>query len=629
MLQEMRKYTTSWGSSIFLFLLAGSFAAWGINDVFRPATPDTVATVGGTDISVAEFQRQYQLRIRELGRMRNEPITPEVARSMGIGSALLDTLTAQTALDNLAKHLSLGVADAEVISQIKQVRAFNGPLGGFDKQTFEQKIAEQGFNEQSFMAEARRILVQQQLTLPLMESFQTPGDYVAALMSAESETRAVEYVILTPAMLPPTAPPSDAVLNAYVKAHTARYSTPEYRDVTFAYIDPSDVMSQVSVTPAQIKQVYDAKSSTYNVPESRDVEQLSFKTEADARAARTKIAAGQSFAEVVSSLGKKESDTSIGTVTPQDLPDARGKAAFAIPKDGTTEPVQTGLGWFLLHVTSITPGKTTTLDEATPDIRKTLMAQTAGAKIADIMNAAQDSLGTGAEIQEVASKSGMHFAHVSAMDQRGLDPNGKPVASPNDPQFRAEAFKAEIGDIGDPEQSKSGLAFVIKVNGVTPPKLKPLDSIRAQVLADWTADQQVTQLKARAQKLAEEASAAHAMSLVSEALDTKTQQSGALQRGTHDDTFSAELVSAIFDTAPGQATSGPLGKGQGYVIARVTGVHHEPVDGRSIAARSASLGLAQQMSNDVAFAAASAAKTKQGVKLHQDVVNGIVGGENS
>jgi peptidyl-prolyl cis-trans isomerase D len=629
MLQEMRQYTKSWLSWLFVAPLVVSFAAWGINDVFRPATPDTVATVGSTDISVGEFQRQYQLRIRELGRMRNEPVTPDQARALGVGSALLETLTAQTALDNLARQLNLGVSDPVVISQIKQVRAFTGPLGTFDKQTFEQKIAEQGFNEQSFMIEARRILVQQQLTLPLMESFQTPGSYVAALISTEAESRAVEYVVLTPAMVPTVAPPGDAVLSAYLKAHAAKYSTPEYRDVTFAYITPADVMNQVSVTPAQIKQVYDANSSTYNVPESRDLDQLSFKNGADAQAALTKIAGGQSFVQVAASLGKKESDTSIGTVTQQDLPDARGPAAFALPKDGTTQAIQTPSGWFLLHVTNITPGKLTTLDQATPDIRKTLLDRTAAAKVSDITNAAQDAIGTGAEIQEIAAKSGMHSAHVGAMDRNGLGPDGKAIAAPTDDQFRTEVFKAEIGDIGDPEVAKSGLAFVIKVDGVTPPRVKSLDSIRSQVLADWTAEQQVAQLKARAQNLAAEATAAHNMSLVSEALGAKVQQSPGLLRTAHDDMFSSSLISSIFDAAPGAAISGPLGKGEGYVIARVTGIHHEPIDPRSTAARSAGLDFAQQMSNDVAFAAAGAAKDKQGVKVHQDAVNSIVGNENS
>lgn len=627
MLQEMRQYTKSWLSWIFVIPLVLSFAAWGINDVFRPATHDNVATVGGTDVSQAEFERQYRLRVRELSMRNNEPLTPDAARAMGLGKILLDDVTSQAALDNLASQLGLGVSDAEVTNQIRGMREFAGPLGNFDKQTFDQKVAEQGYTEQGFVAYAHQVLAQQQLVVPVQATFQAPGDYLLALIATETEERAVEFVMLAPAMLPQLTPPSDAVLTSYLRAHPNQFSTPEYRDVTFAYIAPEDVMGQVSVTPEQIKQQYDANISTYVVPERRDLEQLSFSSEAQARAARTKIDAGQTFAEVATSLGKKPADIAIGTLTQKDLPDARGPAAFGLQPNGVTQPIQTTFGWFLLHVTKITQGKTTTLEEAAADIRKSLLAQTAGAKIADMMNACQDELSHGAEIQEAAQKSGMHYAHVPAMDRNGLDPEGKPTVGPNNDEFRSEAFKKEIGEYGDPEQAKNGLAFVIKVNGATPPKLKPLDSVRAQVLAAWTAEQQATQLRAKAQSLAAEANKQQDLSSIGRAIGAKVSESPALSRGTSNATFSKTLVQAIFDTAPGGTTIGPLGDGKGYVIARVTGVRHTNLDPRIL--QRAQIGLSEQMGQDVALTLAAAAKTKQGVTIHPEVVDRVVGGESS
>src|SRR5262249_20807948 len=151
----------------------------------------------------------------------------------------------------------------------------------------------------------------------------------------------------------------------------------------------------------------------------------------------------------------------------------------------------------------------------------TLIAQTAGAKIADIMNACQDELSHGAEIQEAAQKSGMRYAHVPAIDRNGLDPEGKPTVAPNNDEFRSEVFKKEIGEYGDPEQAKNGLGFVIKVNGATPPKLKPLESVRAQVLAAWTSEQQAGQLRAKAQSLAAEVGQQQDLSSVAQGLGAK------------------------------------------------------------------------------------------------------------
>jgi len=629
MLQQMRQYTKSWLAWIFVIPLAVSFIAWGINDVFRPATPDTAATVGGTDISYQKFQQQYQLAMRALGERRGQVITPDQARAMGLGKAVLDEATGEAALANVASRMGLTISDAEVTAQIRGMREFAGPLGAFDKSTFDQRITQLGFTEQGFLDQIRQDMERQQLEIPVQAAFGVPGQYVAALIASESEQRAVKYFVIAPSALPPVTPPSDAVLQAFLQSHANQFSTPEYRDVTFAYIAPEDVMNDVSVMPEQVKAQYDANLSKYVVPEQRELEQLSFNSEADATSARKKLDGGMSFDQLVASLGKRPADVSIGTLAQKDLPDARGAAAFALPEGATTAPIHTTFGWYLLHVSKVVAGKSTSLADATPEIRKSLMQQSAAAKIADMMNAAQDSLGTGAEIQEVAAKSGMKYAHIPAMDRNGLGPDGKPVTAPNDDQFRSEVFKSEVGEYGDPEQSKSGLAFVIKINGVTPPKLKPLAEVRDEVLAAWTAGQQARALGAKAQSIADSVHDEASLERAAHSVNATPQSSPALTRRTADATFSPAFVRNAFDAMPGGAAIGPTADGKSYVVALVTGVRHTNVLPSTPLFQMARERAAGQMGADVAQAMAEAAKSEQGVTVHADVVNRVVGGENS
>ena len=63
-------------------------------------------------------------------------------------------------------------------------------------------------------------------------------------------------------------------------------------------IAPGDVTGQVTVTDAQIQQDYDAHKATYVVPEKRDIQQIEFKTETEAKAARAQIDNGKSFDEL-------------------------------------------------------------------------------------------------------------------------------------------------------------------------------------------------------------------------------------------------------------------------------------------------------------------------------------------
>src|SRR3954470_4855368 len=91
------------------------------------------------------------------------------------------------------------------------------------------------------------------------------------------------------------------------------------------------------------------------------------------------------------------------------------------------------------------------------------------------------------DLDAAAKKANMKFGHVAAMDSKGLTPEGTPAEVPSDPEFLAAVFKADAGADNDPVSAKSGAYYVVRVNGTTPPKLKPLEQVRADATAQWLA----------------------------------------------------------------------------------------------------------------------------------------------
>ena len=68
MMQGIRKAGQSWLGKIvvavlFSFLIL-SFAVWGIGDMLRGATRQTVASVGSTEISAVAFRDAYQQELQ-------------------------------------------------------------------------------------------------------------------------------------------------------------------------------------------------------------------------------------------------------------------------------------------------------------------------------------------------------------------------------------------------------------------------------------------------------------------------------------------------------------------------------------------------------------------------------------
>jgi peptidyl-prolyl cis-trans isomerase D len=626
MLQKLRQYSKSWISNVFLGLLSLAFVSWGVGDILQGRTDTSVVKVGSTAVDQSEFQRDYNNYLRNLGAQQGVTITPEMAKRAHIGDQLLQQTVLFTALDNVAKRLGLTAADATVTTRIRSMQQFAGLNGAFDRATFEQAISRYNYTEKSFLELIRSDFIRAQLENAVEGGFVLPSGYARMLLAYTTEMRAADYVVVSDASLKPIAPPPDAVLQAYIKAHASGYSTPEYRDVTFAKLAPEDVKGTLTASEAQIRQAYDNRKSRYVVDEKRAVERLTFPSQKEAEAAHAKIAAGQSFENAAKARGFSQKDIDLGEIVAKDLDPSEAKSVFALKQGGVSEAVKSTFGWNIYHVSRIVAGSTKTIDQVREELTGLVLDELARAKLDDASNAYTDAMTAGLSLAEAAAKAGMKISHATAVDRDGLTPDGTKAAAPDDAEFRELVFKAEVGEEGDPVLSKAGALYVLQVNGVVPPKLRPLAQVREKALAAWTAEQRTIQLKARAVALTAQATREKSLDGVAKAVGATVQHSKVLTRRAGAGPFSDTLLEAFFDAAPGAAVFGqPAGNGQGYVVARVTAVAHRlPPEKSPEFARAVSV-FSRSVGSDVTTSFAYAARDRQGVKINQKMLDSVIG----
>jgi peptidyl-prolyl cis-trans isomerase D len=630
MLQAMRKYTKSWVASLFLGVLALSFGVWGIADIFRGGGEDSVATVGGVKIPVAYYQQNYRNLSRQAAQNGGE-LSP--AQQKALGKTALEGVIDQTAIDNQVRRYGLTVTDDTVSARIRAIPAFVGPLGTFDHSQFLRAIDSIGYDEQSFVAAMRSDIARNQLLGATAVAMELPPGYAQGFFNYLNQVRAASYVTVPVSAAGAAPKPDDAALLAYMKAHEAQFSTPEFRDASFAWISPEDVMGQIKISDDQLKQQYELQKAQYVIPEKRALEQITFADLASAKAAKAKIASGTSFEDLAKQRGLKPEDIQIGTLSKEDLAE-RGAAVFALPQGGVTDPLKAPVGYALIHVVSITPGSNKSFDAVKDDLRKQIGQQLAQSKIGDISNAYIDESSRGQTLEEAAKKVGMHASRVTAVDAKGNTRGGTKAQMPSDPELLQQIFKAEAGEEGDPFQAKSGVTYVVKVEGVTPPKLKPLDQVRGEVTAAWQAEQQSKRLASVAKGLAAKATAQRSLTAVAAQVGGSVQQTGALRRplaGRPDQGGALPLPRAlreqIFNVPVGQAVFGPTPDGNGYIVALVTGVRNPPANLlRPAQLKQFGARIAQEMNTDFAQTMAKAARTKEGVQINQKTVDRVLGG---
>ena len=220
----------------------------------------------------------------------------------------------------------------------------------------------------------------------------------------------------------------------------------------------------------------------------------------------------------------------------------------------------------------------------------------------------------------------MKPGHVAAIDSSGKTPDGSPAAAPQDPEFLAQTFRAEVGEDSDPFPVKSGHYYAIKVNGQTPPKLKSLEAVRADAIAVWTAAQRTRLLTERAAQLAAQATKENSLNGVAAAVKVTVQHSPAITRNTDDAMFSAATVQKLFDAKAGGIVSGPQGLSGNFIIAKVTGIMHPRILPGSPGFAQGAQQIGQTISGDFSLALANAARAAQGVTVNQKLVDSAIGG---
>jgi peptidyl-prolyl cis-trans isomerase D len=627
MLQQLRTASKSWVASVIIGVLVLAFALWGVADIFRGGGDVVVATVGGTDISATDYDQQLRNQIRSLSTQTQNQITMEQAKAIGLDRNVLDQIISRTALDEEANRLGLTASQKTVVAQIQSNPGFRGTDGAFDPNLFARALQDNGLSEQGFVALTGKDIAREQLLDAVADGIAAPPGLTRILYNYANETRTVQYIAVTPQDAGVVPEPAEADLAAYHKAHAQQFSSPEYRSLDYVQIGPDQVSGEIQISDADMKAQYDAHRIDYQKPEQREVQQISFPDKAAADAAAAKIKSGMDFLNVAHERGLKDQDLTLGTFAAggAGMDPKLSQAVFAVPDGGVTPPVQGPFGWVILRTAKVIPGENKTFDEVKDQIKADLIKARAGAKVTDIANAFEDLRGSGTALAQAAAKQGLMVHHVQAVDRQGQTPEKTKADIPKEPQFLDQAFRTETGEESDLFQAEDGQYFAVKVTGITPPTVKPLDSVREEVKEGWLNDERNKLLQTKIRQLVADAGKSGNIEAAGKAVGHAPVMSMPLKRGQTSDVFSMELINQIFAKPPQSIVNGPAGKGNGIIIAKIASASDPEADVTSAEYTNFRKAAAQQLGEGLIDSVAAAARQSAGVNIHQATLQRTLG----
>ncbi len=502
MLDTFRRHSQHWIIKILFALLILSFGVWGIGDVIRLRVASQPAiTVGKMEVPARAVVDDFRRQADRLITMSRGKITLEQARQMGILDTTIQQIVDRGLLDQEAARLKLAVDVGTLRAVIAADPAFQNNLHQFDKTRYETVLERAGLSERSFLADERASILRSNLFEAVGGGVVAPASAADPLYRYVYEQRVAETITYSPAAMPAPAQPDDQTLEAYYKSHQARFMAPELRGGTIALLRPADVSGDIHPSDQDIERSYQLRQDEFHQPAKRGLQLVTLASEGKAQAFMAAIKGGQSFAALAKA--DKLDVVDLGALVKSAAPNTEiANAAFGTDQTGVVGPVQSPLGWHVVNVTSVTPGKDQPLSDVRAKIVQDLVKAEAINRMYPLSNDMEDKIGAGAAVEDAATASGVKPIKIAAVDADGNGPDGNPLPTALPAAVLQKMFSTAKGDTTDVEKLDDDAGYyVLRVDQITPPAVRPFALIKNKVAAAWSLDQR----EQAARKLAEAA----------------------------------------------------------------------------------------------------------------------------
>ena len=571
MLNALRKQAGSWVVKALLLLLVLSFAVWGIGDVFFGGLQNpAVATVGDAEVSSDELARSFNQSVRSLQQRFGPQFDREQAVQLGIMQQALQELVGQRLLDLRTREMDLTVADSTLRNLVTADPVFQ-IAGRFDRSRFEQLLLANGLTEEGYLASLRQDVVRGTLTDGVTAAVTVPDALVGALYRHRNEKRRGRFVLVETTSIEDVPEPSEEDLQAYHDANQDRFTAPEYRGLTFITLEPEDLIDEVAISDDRIAAEYQDRIDSYRTPERRKVTQLLASDRDTIDAAVRRLEEGETTAEVAEAMKDQGiSLDDLGSITRNDLPASIAAAVFEQPEAEIGAPVESPFGWHLFEITEVEPEEVVPLTEVRDGLAEELALVEARDRLPAFANQLDDELAAGVSLDEAAATLGLSALKLEAVDREGRGPDGRSLEDmPPWPEFLATVAATPEGETSLLEETGLGTFFVVTVNSVTSPRLKPVEEVRDALAAAWQAEQRRDLAKVRAEELLARTDEVTSLDQLSEELPTTAiEPVTRSDRGTGQG-ISPGIVQALFSGDPGTVAGNVIETPTGFAIVAI------------------------------------------------------------
>lgn len=625
MLTFLRKFAKSPAAVVLFGLLLISFAVFGISDVFQAGpTRDAVVQAGSRTVSGAQFKQTFDNYRKGLEQQnQGQPVTQEEAVAQGRDRGLVENLAYTESFAALVTKLGLRPSDEQVIEEIRKATAFFDPISGrFERTIYQQKLQENGLTEPQFETLLRDDIAQNQLVSALAAGLTAPRAYAAVLSTVAREGRNIQWFAVQPGMAPAVTPPTDAQLQAFIRANTQAFTKPETRNITVAAFSADSIAPTLQINQADVQKRFDFEKDSLSTPERRTVIQIPAKTAAAANDAVARLRRGEDPAAVARAGGVQPV---VYTDAPKTAVNDRvvADAAFAMAAGEVRGPIQGALGLAVVKVEKVTPGVVATLEGARSRIEAEVLRDAAVEKVYEQVKKYEDARSGGASLAEAAKTVGVSLITIPvAITAQGTTVDGQQGNFP--PPMLKAAFELPQGGESEVQDAGQGEYYAVRVDKVNPSALATLAEARGPATQGYMMSELGKRMTAMAEALAARIRKGEAVDAVGRGAGATPTRVADLRRDGAGQTLTQAVLGAVFAAKSGETVVVP-DEQLGVVVAKVEAVVAGDPAELAPAVAQQTVALRTTLFNDLGYAARNSARDAIKPKVDYDRARAALG----
>src|SRR5436309_247504 len=498
----------------------------GGTSVFGSNTPQKgiVASVGGQDVTTLEVQKQARQMVQQ-----------QFPRG-GAQANMLMPFFAQRAADNLinekvilseANRMGLRVTDNEVREELEHgpYAATFFPGGKFiGEEEYKNLLSSHDLTPPQFEHFVANGILERKLEKLIASSAAITDTEVRQQFEKENTKIKFDYAVIKKDDVLKTLHPADAELKAFYDRNKQTYvnSIPEKRQLKYVVLDNTKMLAQTQVTQQNLASYYDQHRDEYRVPEQVNVRHILFKTpppgpdgkvdpkaldapRAKAEDVLKQVKAGGNFADLAKKYSEDTSAKEGGALgwigRGKTVPEFE-KAAFSLPKGGTSDLVQSSYGFHIIHVDDKQDAHLKTFDEVRDQIQS-IIKQQKSATAADSLASALLTQARTAGLDKAAAARGLQVISTDFVSRTDSLPG---IGS--SPEFMNAAFEQREKSPPDQVQLPQGVV-VYEVTATKPPATPTFEEIRSRVETEFKNERAAALLSQKTKELSDRAKAQH------------------------------------------------------------------------------------------------------------------------